>query len=180
MSGLHKKVELLSNIAIIVVAVLLGAVLVDRYLRPAGPKSERSESKEGPQIKPGMKLSLAGVDWGKSNKTLLMVLSTTCHFCTESAPFYQRLAQEKTKHKDVSMIAVMPQSSSESQKYLSDHGISVDQVGQSPPGAVYATGTPTLIIVDKTGSVVESWVGKLPPEKELEVLNHFLVERSGD
>jgi hypothetical protein len=29
-------------------------------------------------------------------------------------------------------------------------------------------------MVDSTGSIIESWMGKLPPEKEAEVLNHFL------
>jgi thiol-disulfide isomerase/thioredoxin len=176
MSNLHKKIELLSNLGIIVVAILLGVVLVNRYLLPSSPKSETVESA---QIKPGMKLSLPGVDWGRSSKTLLLVLSTNCHFCTESAPFYQRLAQEKAKHEDISLIAIMPQSVSEAQKYLNDHGISVDQIRQAAPGAAYARGTPTLIMVDKTGSVVESWVGKLPPEKEVEVSNRFLGERSG-
>ena len=176
MSNLHKRIELLSNLAIIVVAILLGVVLVNRYLLPASPKPE---AVEGAQLKPGMKLSLPGVDWGGSSKTLLLVLSTNCHFCTESAPFYQRLAQEKAKHGDVSLIAVMPQSVSEAQKYLSDHGVAVDQISQAAPSVAYARGTPTLIMVDKTGSVVESWVGKLPPEKEVEVLNRFLIERSG-
>lgn len=174
MNNLHKRVELLSNISIIVVATLLGVVLVHRYLLPG---SLKSQAVEGAQIKPGMKLSLPGVDWGRSTKTLLLVLSTNCHFCTESAPFYQRLAQEKAKHGDTSLIAVMPQSVSEAQKYLSDHGISVDQIRQATSGAPYARATPTLIMVDRTGSVIESWVGKLPPDKEVEVLNRFLVER---
>lgn len=77
-------------------------------------------------------------------------------------------------------MAILPQSSDEAQKYLNDHGISTDEVRQSVPGAVYARATPTLIMVDKTGTVVESWVGKLPPEKEAAVLSHFLGERSGD
>lgn len=171
MSNLYKRIELISNLAIIVVAILLGVVLVNRYLLSPSPKSE---STEGARIKPGTKLSLPDVDWGRNNKTLLLLLSTNCHFCTESTPFYQRLAQEKAKHGGgTSVIAVMPQSVSEAQKYLSDHGIVVDQITQAAPSAAYATGTPTLIMVDRTGSVVESWIGKLPPEKEVEVLNRF-------
>ena len=109
-----------------------------------------------------------------------MVLSTTCHFCTESAPFYQRLVQEKAKHGDVRLVAVLPQSISDAQQYLSEHGILVDQIAQAVPDAVHVRGTPTLIMVDHTGSVVQSWIGKLPAEKEAEVLNRFLGERSGN
>lgn len=177
MNNLHKRVEFLSNLGIIVVAILLGGVLVNHYLLPASPKSAPVESAP---IKPGMKLSLSGVDWEKGDKTLLLVLSTNCHFCTESASFYQRLAQQKAMRGDVRMIAMLPQSLDEAQKYLSDHGISVDGITQAAPGAVYARATPTLIMVDRTGSVVESWVGKLPPEKEVEVMNRFLGNHSGN
>ena len=49
--------------------------------------------------------------------------------------------------------------------------VSVDDIRQAPPDAVKAVATPTLIIVDQTGSVTESWVGKLPAEKEVETRN---------
>lgn len=176
MKSIHKRIELLSNIGIIVVAILLSVVFVNRYLLPAFIKPEAADSA---RIKPGMKLSLSGVDWNKSDKTLLMVLSSNCRYCTESAPFYQQLAQQKVGREDVRLIAVLPQSVGEAQQYLSTHGISVDEIRQPVTGAVYARATPTLIMVDKTGSVVESWVGKLPPEKEAEVLSRFLGERSG-
>ena len=172
----HKRDEHLANVAIIVVAILLGAVLVRRYLLPAAPPPSPSEAA---RIKPGTKLSLPGVDWGGSSRTLLMVLSTNCRYCTESAPFYQRLAQEKEKHDDLGLLAVLPQSADESQKYLGEHGIKVDAVKQATPASLNVRGTPTLILVDQTGAVVESWIGKLPPPKEVEVLNRFLVEHPG-
>lgn len=177
MSTLPKKVELLANIGIIIVAILLGVVLVDRYLLPASPESNAVRAV---QIKPGMKLSFPDVDWEKSQKTLLLVLSTKCKYCTESAPFYQQLVTRKGSREDVRIMAVLPQHPDEARKYLGDHGITVDQIRQAAPGAAYAKGTPTLIIVDRTGSVIESWAGKLPPEKEAEVLNHFLGDASGD
>jgi hypothetical protein len=176
MSSLYKKIELLANVGIIVVAVLLGIVFASRFLFPASPKHAAVEDA---QIKPGMKLSLSGVDWDRGDKTLLLVLSTTCRYCTESSPFYQRLAQQKAGH-DVRLIALLPQSNVEAQQYLNNHGISVDEVRQSVPGAAYARATPTLIMVDRIGTVIESWVGKLPPEKEAEVLGRLLGKRARD
>jgi thioredoxin-related protein len=177
MKDFPKKVELLANLAIIVVAALLAVVLVSRYLLPSRQQADVAEAK---QVRAGTKLSLPGADWGHSDRTLLLVLSTTCRYCTESAPFYQRLAQEKSKRGGVRLMAVLPQSADVAQQYLADHGITVDQVKQAAPGAAYAKGTPTLILVDNTGSVVGSWVGKLPPEKEAEVLSHVLGERAGN
>lgn len=167
MSTWHKKIELLANIAIIVVAVLLSVVLVRRYVLPASPRPDAVESM---QIKPGTKLSLPDVDWGRSDRTLLLVLSTDCRFCTESAPFYQRLAQEQARRGGPGLIAVLPQGEGEARKYLSDLGIRVDEIRRATPKDISVKGTPTLILVDRAGSVVESWVGKLPPDKEAEVL----------
>lgn len=177
MSGIHKKIELLANVAIIVVAVLLGGVLVKRFLwpdpgRPQAPSPER--------IKPGTRLSLPGVDWGRSKQTLMLVLSTNCRFCTESAPFYQRLAREKAGRPEVGLLAVLPQGVAESQKYLGEHGVVVDQVTQAAPGAAYAQATPTLILVDQSGTVLDSWVGKLPGPKEDEVLSRLFGGNRGD
>lgn len=177
MSSLPRKIELLANVAIVIVAILLGVVLVKRFLLPASPPPNDAQAV---QIKPGMKLSLPDVTWDKSNKTLLLVLSTTCKYCTESAPFYQQLVKRKGGREDVRIVALLPQTPDESRKYLADHGVTVDQIRQAAPGAAYARGTPTLIMVDNTGSVLESWMGKLPPEKETEVLNHFLGEAAGD
>jgi hypothetical protein len=125
MDNWHKRVELLANVAIIFIAIILGAVLVNRYLLSAPTPPAVAER---PGFNPGTKLSLPGVEWGWSRRTLLIVLSTNCHYCTESAPFYQKLAQEKTKHTDVGLLAVLPQSVEESQKYLGEHGVKVDDV----------------------------------------------------
>lgn len=170
MKNLHRRVELLANLGILVIALLLGITLVNRYLRPASPGPEATQEM---RVKPGTKLSLSGMDWQRSENTLLMVLSTNCHFCSESSPFYQRLAQERVGGKEVRLVAVLPQPPAESEKYLAEHGINVDEIRQSTPGAVYAKATPTLILVDRTGAVVQSWVGKLPAEKEAEVISLF-------
>ena len=71
------------------------------------------------------------------------------------------------------LVAVLPQSVGESQKYLNDLGVSVDDIKQAGLDAVQVRGTPTLIMADRTGTVVESWAGKLPAEAEGEVLNRF-------
>lgn len=97
MRNIHKKIELFSNIAIIIVALSLGGVLVSRYFLStvAAPKPSAVESDS---LKAGTKLQLSDIDWSKSEKTLLMVLSANCRYCTESAPFYQKLSRQKIEH----------------------------------------------------------------------------------
>ncbi len=172
MSGkFTRTVELTTNIAIITVAVLLGIVLIKNYVL-TGPKPNAPGP---PTIPAGTKLSVQDVDWAAKKRTMLMVLSNTCHFCTESADFYKKLAQERAKHDDARIIAVLPQDVGAGQAYLNKLGVPVDEVRQLSLDTIGVRATPTLILVDDKGVVTESWVGKLPAEKESEVLNRFLM-----
>jgi thioredoxin-related protein len=118
----------------------------------------------------GKELPLSGVDWSKNERTLILALSSTCRFCTMSAPFYQRLASER---KNVRLIAVLPQPEAESQKYLSDLGVSVDEVRRVSMRSLGVRGTPTLILVDGAGVVTGEWRGKLAENQEHEVLSRL-------
>jgi thioredoxin-related protein len=177
LTNLTKKIETLANVAIIVVALVLAGVLVKRYLLPG--ETPASPPPAAAQIQPGTQITLADVDWAKSDQTLLLVLSDTCHFCTDSAGFYKRIVQEKSARGGARLIAVLPQDVEKGKAYLDKLGVSVDEVKQASLAAVGVRGTPTLILVDKAGKAVNSWVGQLPVEKEAEVLSHFRAERAG-
>lgn len=170
-----KKIELLANVSIIVVALLLGTILVKRNLPPTRQTTLPPTS----GIQPGTKIELPDVDWGQSEQTLLLALSERCHFCSESAGFYQRLAQEKAQPDSTRLIAVLPQDVSRGHAYLNHLGVAVDEVKQSTLSAIGVSGTPTLIMVDRAGIVKESWAGKLPPAQEAEVLRHLRIASAG-
>jgi len=169
MSTLIKRIEVLANVAIIFVAILLGVILVRNYMLPRS----RAPQQPAASIPAGTKLSLPGVDWKANGKTLVLALSTACHFCTESAPFYQRVAQERAKAGNIRLVAVFPQPVPEGQKYLSSLGVTVDEVKQAQLESIGVIGTPTLIMTDGQGAVAESWRGKLPSEKESELLGRL-------
>ena len=162
-----KRIELAANVAIIIVAILIAAVFVRTYWLP---KSETPHQPGPATIIPGTQLSLSGVDWKANGRTLVLALSTACHFCTESAPFYQRLAQERPKLGNTHVIAAFPQPVADAQKYLADHGVKVDAIIQTSLQSIGVVGTPTVILADDKGAIIESWRGKLSSEKENEVL----------
>ena len=170
-NGFFKKTELLANIAIIIVALLLGGVLVKRYFLK-GDEAAPARNTD-PRIPAGTKAALSGVDWAGNGQTLLLVLSRDCHFCTESAPFYQRLTRETAGRADVHLVAVFPQEVAEGRKYLDNLGIPISEVRQAAPGSTGAGGTPTLILVDTNGVVKNSWVGKLSAPEESEILTQL-------
>ena len=97
------RLENLANLSTILVSLLLSAVLIKVFLLPqSGPGPGPAQARAGMNIKQ----SLPGVDWAKNKRTLVLAISTQCHFCTESAPFFQRI--QKDRPKDLKMVAVLP------------------------------------------------------------------------
>ena len=163
MKNIARTIEVIANVAIICVAISLGVVLISRSVRTY--RGTTSESANTAPTK-HQKIELPGVDWSKNEKTLVMAISSTCHFCTESAAFYRDIRTRTRVH----TVAVLPQNLNEGRNYLSNLGVQVDEVLQAPLNSIDVSGTPTLILVGRDGTVIRTWLGKLPPDLEKEVL----------
>src|SRR5579885_3681194 len=156
--SLHEKTEAVSNIATVCVATLLSVVLVKLYLLPA----QRVTAPVRPAAPPvaagtSLKDKLPGVDWASNEKTLVLAISTTCHFCRESEPFYRRLRQELGGR--MKIIAVLPPPTTEAEQYLKSADLRVDQVKELSLDRIGVRGTPTILLVDGKGVVTPSgWV----------------------
>jgi thioredoxin-related protein len=170
MNSLYKKAEFCANLAIIVVALLLSVVLVKRYVLGS---SDANNVVVREDIKAGARVFLPDYDWSNSNQHLILILQKGCHFCSEGAPFYRRLVEETAGRSDVHLMAALPQESTEAQQYLTDLGVHVNDVKHASPSVFGVKGTPTLLLVDKTGIVTDIWSGKLPPDKEAAVLSRL-------
>ncbi len=124
-----------------------------------------------PATQVGSTVSISGVNWARNNQTLLLVLREGCHFCSDSAGFYQRLVKAQGAHANAKLIAVLPGAIDDSRKYLNNLGVPIDDIRQAQLGAVGVRGTPTLLLVNDKGTITKSWVGKLPTDKEVEVIS---------
>jgi thioredoxin-related protein len=161
------SLDTIANIAIIVVCAIAAVVLIRSHFFPprqAGPE----EAKKGEQFAQIQQVLPAG-----TNKALVVAVQPGCHFCNDSMPFYKRLIDERNqKNSPVKFIAAVPADEAkaeEAQKFAA--------VGAQPDGmvkldfaSIKVPGTPTLLLVDNTGKVLDVWVGKLEPDKEKEVL----------
>jgi hypothetical protein len=168
MNHLYKRIELVANIAIILVAIALVGVLAKRYVFTGS-----NQNQPPARSNVGTKVSQLGLDWSKSDRNLVLMLSTSCRFCTESGPFYQRLVQERSQRDTFHLAAVLPQPVDEGRSYLNGLGVQIDDVKQISLPEMRVSGTPTLLLVNSAGVVTEEWLGKLPPEKENEVLSRL-------
>jgi len=167
--SLSRSVEVCANIAIIIVAIAIISVLYRSYRFPSTTISSTEEKKPTGPVK-GTKLDVRGVDWSQSKSTLVLALQKGCHFCTESAPFYQQLMQQVSRQHELRVLAVFPQSPDDARAYLEGLNVHVGEIKQAGLGGIRVNGTPTLILVDQQGIIQQSWVGRLSPDREAEVL----------
>lgn len=173
-SSLQKILEMGANGAIILTAILLSVVLVKTYLGQAPQKKDQPSPPPVTQklLQKGDVLNIPKVNW-RNGKTLLLALSSSCRFCTDSAPFYRRLMKDRGETR---LVALFPRGSGEGESYLSNLGVKVDQVEQASLEELGISGTPTLILVDTGGKVIRKWEGALPPTSESEVIGQLNEE----
>ena len=159
-----------ANIATLIAACLLSTVLVRTYflprpaLQPAVAAPAISNTALGKDLKP----ELPDVNWSANGETVLLALSTHCHFCTDSAPFFRQLSEKSGKK--FKIVAVLPESAKEAQDYLKRKGVHVDQVKQMSLDKLGVDGTPTMLLLDNRGTVTQSWFGMLDSEAQSQAL----------
>jgi thioredoxin-related protein len=166
MSKVYQRIELTANILVIIVALALGGILIQKYFLKGVPSKQLDQQQ--PIV--GAQMALSDVNWSGQPKTLILALQTSCHFCNESAPFYKRIL-ESVKNKNVKIVAVFPTAIEEGKAHLTELGLNNIEVKQSPLNAIQVSGTPTLILTNEKGEITDTWVGKLSPDKETEVLS---------
>jgi|HubBroStandDraft_1064217.scaffolds.fasta_scaffold366943_1 hypothetical protein len=155
---------------LIAVCCLAGGLLIEQRFFPS------QEAENVPSRDPvGREVKLPGADWQAAPISVLLQLSSTCHFCNESMPFYKQLmAARQAQGGKVPVIVASSDAVAVMRKHLEDEQVIVDKVLHSRLES-FATGTPTVYIVDSKGLVRRAFIGKLDPSGEKELLS--IIER---
>jgi thiol-disulfide isomerase/thioredoxin len=157
------RLEAIANVAVIVVALAVGYVVLGRYV--AAYRTPRS-------VAAGDRLAtIPNLDWKEHRHTLLLALNTGCHFCEQSVPFYQKLADTQAPSgNDLEIVAVFPNDPQIVQEFMTKENLRIRSVAEVPLEKLRVNATPTLILIDANGRVERSWVGILTPSEELGLL----------
>lgn len=170
MKSWRTRLEVVANVALIICCVLFAALLAKHFIFP----SKKQDHRPNPQTSlVGKKLTLDQMDWDRSNQTLLIILQKGCRFCDESAPFYQRLTRELSTQPRTRLVALLPHSDDENKQYLKSKMLEITDVRQASPRLIGVPGTPALVLVDNTGTVLEQWLGRLEPAAEEAVISRL-------
>jgi hypothetical protein len=164
---MKRNLEIVTNLATIAACAFVIGHLALSY-------SSTSSSRVANTYSPGEVIADSNeLGFANAHLTLIMATASTCHFCTESMDYYGRLTGVARQH-HVRILAVTPEEPAENRRYLAVHGITPDTVTSAISNQIRINGTPALILVRTDGRVVKSWLGKLNPSAENEILG--LVE----
>jgi hypothetical protein len=160
--------ERLTNVAIIVACVAVTGALGARFMGFGASQPTRAPAYRTGDAVP----TVTGVDYRQADKTLLIVVSSSCRFCTESMPFYRKLADEaKARGSRVQLAVAGTEDVQTVKTYLTKYSLGIDRVVQLEPGTIKYGGTPTLLLIDKGGKVRGLWEGRIAEAREQEVIS---------
>ena len=154
------SLEKVSHLCIIAVSVVAICVLV-----------QSRAIQDGQHVRPrpadfiGKRVTLPNVRWRTNN--VVIAMTSHCPYCVRSVPLYQKLATAVGESPDRGALFVLnPEEDGVIKKFLADQHVSVTEVVRLPLNTLGIHATPTMLMVDGRGIVVNAFIGVLPAEKE--------------
>jgi len=100
------------------------------------------------------------------SRNVVVVLSTSCRFCRESAPLYRQLGAAAARNStSASFIVLAFEPLDRMKAFLDTLGIGASNVAVMPD-SLETRITPTMLLVDQKGVVVDAMVGELSKATE--------------
>lgn len=157
--------DVATSVVVVLFAVVAIGVLVKNYFAP--PHAKTSVAIKKGTVFP----AIAGLDYKQTQQTLILALNVDCRYCTRSVPFYNSLMRSRQENgSQVNIVAAfINKDASLVKTYTDEKQLSVQAIAGVDLDKLDIHSTPTLILVDSAGKVLDSWIGELQPDGEREV-----------
>ena len=160
------KLETATHVFLIALCCLAGGLLIEQRFF-----SQPDAGAPAPASVVGREIRLPGADWQSAPVSVLLQISSTCHFCNDSMPFYRQLmAARQASPAKVPVIVASADAVAVIEQHLADEKLSVDKVLHSRLEG-FGVVTPTVYIVDSKGMVERVFVGELDSAGQKELLS---------
>ena len=164
------RLEKATHVFLIAICCLAGGLLIEQRFFS---DEDSAPSAAGDLV--GRLVNLPGANWQAAPVSVLLQISSTCHYCDESMPFYrQMMAARQASAAKVPVIVASADAVAVIRQHLADEQVSVDKVLHSRLAGLAAI-TPTVYIVDSKGMVKRVFVGELDSSGQKHLLS--IVQR---
>jgi thiol-disulfide isomerase/thioredoxin len=153
------------------IATLILALIVVLSILRFGLRASLTNAKG--KLSVGTKLRApAGYKWGQGKPTLALVLHVGCPHCENEMPFYEDLVNRKRSNRlQAELVAFFPDPKPKVDAAYSGRLAGLTRITSVDLDALMVRGTPTLFVVDGTGTVRFVWVGELDFEQTRSVMD---------
>jgi peroxiredoxin len=150
-----RALNLVANISLVVAAGTLGVAAWYKY------HHSPAVSVPGPHIQLGSSAPvLPGISYASHDGSLLLFLSTTCHYCQDSVPFYNKLHAATSLSKGKwNVIGIFPQAADLVAAFKTRANLQPRLLPDVDFRRFGVRSTPTVMLVDPRGIVSQVWVG---------------------
>jgi len=177
------RLDWLTNVALLLVCLMVGAnsalTLAQHFGAPKPVTSSAAKPASSTTALPALATfevgktapPIPGVTYQTGRSTVVLFVRSTCHYCTESMPFYQALAAiGRRARTGARIVAVSSEPEDTLRAYLRSHALDVDSVVSLPENPLGLRATPTLLVIDRAGTLVDARVGRLPEADQQAVI----------
>ena len=162
------RIEKASHISVILVSVAALVCLIPTLRSRLFP----SEHNVAASRLVGQKLELPGAQWAPGGATVLVALSSRCSFCIASLPFYRELssiAKGSEGHVFLLVASTTPDVDGV-RTLLQENGVQPAKIVQASFRNLYVSGTPTVYVLDASGTIKWAHAGKMDEAKQKELV----------
>jgi len=159
-----RHLDTLTNLITIAAAgsILITVWQLQRNIHSRNETHAPASYQIGEQINP-----IEGVSFSNSPINVLLFVRSTCHFCSDSMPFYRRLSAELHAQERRRLYVLSDESIEQTERYLAGFLVKPTAVARSSPEvARRVVATPTIFVVDSTGRVIHVAIGQLTAMQE--------------
>ncbi|MGI8670783.1 MAG: peroxiredoxin family protein [Aridibacter sp.] len=181
----NNLLEVFANLTILVIGLLvigLGAWHLYQYIQNRDVVNTEVQNSgvvntemQNAGIKKGKILpQIPNLDFSKSQRSLVIAMSTNCGYCKKSVQFLNSVKAASSKFaKKTQIIAVFPNTKSEVERFNKTYQSQVESVSDVRPPSFNVPGTPTMILVAEKGVILNYWVGAIPEASKSKVLEQL-------
>jgi len=121
-----------------------------------------------PAYAAGQKVDVPESWYGSSQKTLIIFARESCAACQKAQPFLKGLVG-RLNGRAAAVMAHPPGADQQDVEFARSLGITNDGIVVVPSG-LRVRATPTIVLVNKNGTVLDAWEGTGPPERQSSIV----------
>jgi len=182
LSRVTKRIKVALDFATLFACVGIAGVVLTRFgaansSRRAAPQPVSSESTE--LVRGSSVGRLRDVEFGQSDRTLIIFARSDCRYCTGSLPFFRDIANNPLRDpKGLQVVVVGLDSLQQTKDFLRQGGVNADRVLPMLSEMPRVRAVPTLVLVTRKGVIENVWIGEQPGPRRMAILS--ALRRAGD